>query len=348
MAYLTGTSDAVALANANISFIDGLKSEAESALGQLEGLAMSSIGAIYNPDEWGNGQGSAVDTVVEEIDKLDINEIPTVDDIIGKINDIQVGVLPDAPSSDAIEKYKKHIWEGPQLDAIQTLLTSYMQDMGMPPAAFKDALFDESKERKQRILSDRIDRVLARTSARGFRYAQGMTFAEIQEEENKYDDELQNLDREITKLLTEWARQNFQFAIQQGIAIEQAHMDFAYKYSSIFREVYTTQVNAVLDIYKAKVSLELAQLDAKVKAIMARADILKINAELEGTETKLKLMVDELQVKEAVARYQGVLQSSKDIMTFQLGAAQHRATTAATMLSAVSVSSLGVTIGKSK
>lgn len=341
MAFITGTSDAVAIANSNLSFIDDMMADAESALGRLESLSMGFANFYYNSQN-----GSKIDTDIPPLDRVDISSIPTVAEIMGTIQDIQVGPLPQAPAADEIVKYKKHIWEGPQLDAIQSLLTTYMSSMGMPSTALQDAIFDESRERKQRIRADKADLVLATTSARGFKYANMQTAAALKEITDQLGDDLENIDREITKLMTEWARQNFQFAIQQGIAVEQAHMDFSYKYSSIFREIYTTQINATLDIYKTRISMELTKLDANIKAVMARAEAYKLNADLSATEIKLKLDKDNLEYQEAMELYKVAIGSHHTEIGLQIDAAKQRAETVQAIMKSVTSSALGVTIHK--
>lgn len=319
----------------NTSFAD-LKNKALTAMDSLKIAALNAAfssasyvdpGAIHEPGAY---------------ESIDVNDIPTVSSVLGTVNSIRPDVFPTAPSTNDIVKYKKHIWESKQLDTIEAALMTYIENSGLPSTEFQDAVFDSNRERRLRVLNDSMDIIAAKTSGRGFKYAEGQTNAAILAllEKDQFDNE--NLNREITKTLTEWAKDNLHFAVQQGIAAEQAHMDFAYKYSAIYRELYSTQLNGVLEKFRIQVQQELAKLAALVKVVAARSDVLKANASIVGMEDEAWLKKNQLEVQEALGRFNGSVADLHTRATVQLGAAQAYASTATGLVQSVSNSVLGV------
>jgi len=320
----------------NVSFAE-LKSNALSALGRLESAALSIAfsSAIYDaPGDVRDPAGS--------YELIDLGELPTVSEVMDTVRDITPGVFPDAPKTSDITQYKRHIWEAAQLDSIEATLMAYISSMGVPSRAFQDSIFDENRERRLRVLNDELDLIAAKTSARGFKYAEVQTNADILSllEKDQFDNE--NLNREITKRITEWAKDNLHFAIQQGVAVETAHMDFAYKYSSIYREIYQTQLNGVLEKFRVEVQQELAKLDAVVKITKSRADVITSNAEIAGKEDALWLEKSKLEINEALDKFKINVDDIKNRGSIQVSAAGHQAEVASKLAQSVANSVIGV------
>jgi len=319
----------------NVSYFNDVKERAFSALERLESAALSAAFSkvtysditVYDPGQ---------------LDKLDISSLPSVQDVMGTIQSIRPDQFPTAPSSDELSRYKKHVWEGAQLDSIQTMLMSYVASMGMPDRAFQDAIFEADRERKQKTLQDALDLVAAQTSGRGFKYANGQTNAAMLDLMEKHQFDQENQSREITRQMTEWARQNLQFAVQQGIAVEQAHMDFAYKYSSIFREIYTTLLTSILEKYRTEVQMEMSKLEAITRAALMRTDVMKANADIASTEGRLKMEKNNLEMQQSLGKFNGYLEDAKNRAGHSINAAAAQAKAAGDMVQAVSNSVIGV------
>ena len=320
----------------NASFAE-LKSNALSALGRLESAALSIAFSSATYDAPGDVRDPA-----GSYELIDLGELPTIAEVLDAVRDITPGTFPDAPKTDDITKYKRHVWETSQLDSIEATLMAYITSMGMPSQAFQDSVFDENRERRLRVLNDELDLIAAKTSARGFKYANGQTNAAILSllEKDQFDQE--NLNREITKQITEWAKDNLHFAIQQGVAVETAHMDFAYKYSSIYREIYQTQLNGVLEKFRVEVQQELAKLDAVVKITKSRADVMASNAEIAGKEDALWLEKSKLEIGEALDKFKINVDDIKNRGAIQVGAAGRQAGVASKLAQSVANSVIGI------
>ena len=307
--------------NSNFGLIGEVKARAFSAMSQLESQALSSATTLYHQAttafdalEVAPVDVSALPTAAEidaavpdvelsipDIPSIDVSALPTVAEIMASVQDITPDPFPAPPEAGEIEKYKRHVWEDTHLDQLQTVLMAMVEAEGMPTQAHQDAIFDQDKERKQRALADSIDIIKAQTSGRGFRYANGQTNAAILDLMQKHQYDLENQTREITKLCEEWARQNFQFSIQQGLSVEQMHMDFAYKYSTIFRELYTTLLTAVLEKYRTQIQVELEKMEANIKAVMARTEAYKANADIAATTGRLRLDLYQTQIQAGIS-----------------------------------------------
>jgi hypothetical protein len=331
--------DAEVIDSKNRIFANELKSSAFSALGQLESAALGIAFSqpIYNPVDLAE---------IGHLDRIDISGLPTVQEVMGSVRSITADAFPQAPSTDELAKYKKHVWESGQLDNIQTALAGYIDTMGLPDQTFQDAVFDADRERKQKTLSDSIDLIAAKTSARGFKYAEVQTNAAILDLMEKHQFDQENLSRKITELMTDWARQNLQFALQQGTAVEVAHMEFAYKYSSIFRDVYTTLMASILDKYRTQVQMEITKLEAVTKAVLMRADVLRANADIGGTEARLNIERSQQEIQQALGKYQHSISDMTGRGKLQIDAAAQRAVTSGELIKSVSSSVLGVSISK--
>ena len=326
-------TDVSSIYGGNTSYFREIKDRAFSALSRLETVALNSTYAKYSAVQVSDPG---------EMERLDISGLPTVQEVMGSVQSIAVDPFPTPPSNDELVKYKAHVWESAQLDSIQSTLMAMVSSAGMPDTAFQDAIFEADKERKQKVLSESIDMIQAKTSARGFKYANGQTNAAILSLMEKHQFDQENQSREITKQMTEWCRQNLQFSIQQGVGLEQAHMDFAYKYSSIFREIYTTLIQSVLEKYRTQVQMEMTKLEAITKATLMRGDVLKANADITATEAKINMERDQLNIQQALAVYNGTIQQATHIASQQIEAASKEAAVSGELVKAVSSSVIGL------
>lgn len=328
--------DAEVIDSKNRAFATDIKSAAFGSLSQLESAA---LGIAFSFATYATKTIEEVGT----LDKVNISELPTVQEVMGAIQSIAPDQFPQAPTQDELVKYKKHVWEAAQLDTLETMLMSYIGTMGMPSQAFQDAIFNEDRERKQRILADKLDIIAAATSGKGFKYANGKTLEAFKRDAiDIHGDNLEQLNRDITKLMTEWARQNLQFAIQQGIAVEQAHMEFAYKYSSIFKDIYTTIITSILEKYRVQVTMELAKIEAITKTALMRGDLQKVNADISSTEATLKLNRSKLEIDQALGVFKSTIEDIKNRGTLQVEAASKRAIVSGELMKAVSSSVLAL------
>ncbi len=226
--------------------------------------------------------------------------ISKIDTYINKLANVTVPTFPDAPNF----KMEDHqIWNDPFADKIKQSLSDYVTSMGIPDKVYQDAIFNEDFERNLVILNDLYDLADAKTGAKGFTYTNDYGNSLKLDAQVKYQYDRTQLSRTISKTVTEWARQNFQFAIEKGIVLEQAHMDFTYKYCTAFVSIYKDMVTAVLERYKAQIAFITEPIDALVKEMAAVTDYVKTNAEIDKTNEVLKQSRSDVQIKEALQKY---------------------------------------------
>jgi hypothetical protein len=318
----------------NFGVLGQVREKAFSAMSQLQSQALASASALYTQAT------TAFDT--PNLTYIDVSALPTVKEIMAGVQDIVPDQFPTAPTADEIERYKRHVWQDTHLDSLLAMVMSSAESGGLPTVAMQDAIFDQDRERKQKTLADSIDIIKAQTSGRGFKYANGQTNAAILDLMQKHQMDLENQSREITKLCEEWARQNFQFSIEKGIGIEQLHMDFAYKHSTIQRELYTALVSAVLEKYRTQVQVELEKLDANTKAVMTRAEAYKANADISSVAGRLQLEKYQLDIQQNLGRFNGNISNISNTTGRQLNAAIAYANTTQGLIQATTNNVIGV------
>lgn len=227
--------------------------------------------------------------------------IDKIDSYIQQLDKIQA---PQFPNSTVFQMEDHQMWSDPFFDQIKSSLSSYISSMGIPDASYSNAIFNEEYERNLQTLNDMLDLADAKTGARGFSYPNDFGIALKIEAMSKYQFDKTQLSRTISKTIVEWARQNFQFATEKGIALEQASMDFTYKYCTAFVSIYKEMVHALLEKYKAQVEVVIAPIQALKEELSVAYEYSKINAEIGKTNETLKQSRSELQIREALGKYQ--------------------------------------------
>lgn len=157
-------------------------------------------------------------------------------------------------------------------DAIWDIV--YNQGVGLSQE-LQDAIFNADRERKLSTLNDALILVAAQTGARGFKRHNSMTAAAQNELILKYQYDLENQSREITKLMEEHARTNIQFAIQQGISVENFHADFANKYDLLFIEM----AKASVELYTAQIEARIKSYEATIRGMIQQLELYKVEAD---------------------------------------------------------------------
>jgi hypothetical protein len=225
--------------------------------------------------------------------------LSNVDEWISRIESIQAPVFPT--NNTQMEDHQ--MWSDSFAEQIKSSLSDYITSMGIPDITYQNAIFNEDFERNLVILNDLYDLADAKTGARGFTYTNAYGNALKLDAQVKYQYDRTQVSRTISKTLTEWARQNYQFAIQNGITLEQAHMDFTYKFCTASVEIYKTLVNAILEKYKAEIQVALAPAEAYIKEMDAVLNYVKTSADIDKTNETLKQSRSEIDIKEAIGKY---------------------------------------------
>lgn len=298
------------------------QSEVDKIYGYVQSLRDEASGALDEIEQFASGWN---------IDEVLFGLTPTFSPAdIPSINADDMPELekPNMPANLAlepqvIERYKTHVWEDAHLDALQETLLGYIESGGVGiDADLQTAIFEADKDRQDQTLRDSLDMAGARTGAKGFRYPTSMTKAVQSEILQKYQFDMRERSREITRLIAELAQKNVQFAIEANIKVESLHSDFAIQYAGLFQNITA----ALVDKYRAEVSAFIAEYDAKTKMVLAQVDISKASAEVELGEQTLLLKKWDTEVRNATERTKALIEQQGSNTKIQLGAAESLAT----------------------
>ena len=209
-----------------------------------------------------------------------------------------IPVIPDYVGSATYQPYSfnphvSHVWDTTEMNSLQQKVFDALSSGGIGLSqSLQDAIFQSDRERKLQVLSDSLQAVDAGMGAKGFRLPNDMLKAARNEVIQKYQFDLENQSREITKLMEEHARINWQFCVEKGISSEQFHADFTTRYDQMFIEMkraaveqYRLEVEAEVAVYKSKIEGIIARLNA----YKARADVsvAGMNAQIEKAKLEL-------------------------------------------------------------
>jgi hypothetical protein len=273
---------------------------------------------------------------------IDTGNLPTVSSIQQIFNAIKADPFPQYPTSADLTQIQTYVWKGPQFATLTTAIDDYLASLGMPDSSYQDAIFDADKERKLRAMNDAIDLVQAKTSAQGYKYAQLQTNAAILDITEKYQFDLENQTREITKQMTEWARQAYQFSLQQGLDAEKAQMQFSGLFGTLLLDYFVKTFSLVLEKYKAFVTTAALELKTTIDGIMATAEVYKANATITEAEEKLLYERDRLNVQQSIEQFKGDISDNANRATEQINACGAVAANATGLAKAVSSSDINL------
>jgi hypothetical protein len=193
----------------------------------------------------------------------------------------------------AYDPHKNHVWEATEMELFEQAIIDAINSggVGISPA-LQNAMFNQDRYRKQQILNDALAAVDAGVGGRGFRMRNDDLAVQRQEVILKYQWDMEQLNRDITKLMEEHARTNWQFCIEKGISAEQFHADFANKYDDLFVKM----TGFALEKYKAELDADLLKFKAEAETLTLKWEMVKTrmgaNATALGAEIeRMKLEV---------------------------------------------------------
>lgn len=333
-------SDTTSIFSSNTIYMSELKSKTLEALTHLEAAALSA-GFSYT---------GFIDQVVPdptgEYKLLDPGILNDVRTMIESVDGIHMDALPELSAAQNVDRFHDHVWTASQMNTIENTLLTYIETMGMPTQASQDAIFNAGKERIARTFNDSADLLAATFSGRGFKYANSMLNADLlklaEDRNNAYYDQ----SRKIEELLINLTKDNLHFALQQGVAVESAHMDFAYKYSTIYQEIFLLKFNAVLEKYKADLAGEVSKLEAVVQAVSAQAALYTANANIEGKRDTAWLEQAKLEITQALGKYSTAVTELSQTNKLRLDAYEGYAKTISGLVNGATNTVLGVVTKK--
>ena len=269
------------------------------------------------------------------------------------------------------------LWTGADWGDLKTQLTNMIDNisgttniltavsaLSSETSALQVALYQQDYERRTQALRDAFSAADTSTGARGFSYPNSMTIALKLEAQKRFLDEMNETGRQITKMVFEWAKSNYQFSIQQGISAHNSDVEFNMKYIETGIKVYNAKVTALLEKYKQDLTTAIQQADIKIKEYAEqfkqeverfkvykdeRARLINLNMEqaktsihMEETEYRTRILAWAEQIKIAAANANAQIQSTDISTKTQLAAAEKTATIITALTNTVSNIALNI------
>ena len=226
--------------------------------------------------------------------------LTNIDSYIAKIASVTAPTFPDTPS---IKMTDHEMWSSTLATSMKSNIQSYITSMGIPDVTYQNAIFNEEYNRNLQTLNDMFDLADAKVGARGFSYSNDFGNGLKIDAQQKYQFDKTQVSRSISKTIVEWARQNYQFAIEKGLSYENMQMDFTYKYCTAFVSIYKDLVTSILESYKAQVEVIVAPVDALIKELNAILMYTSDTIEVDRLNTTLKQSRAGIQINEALQKY---------------------------------------------
>lgn len=328
------------------SSFNALKSSADKAITNLNNFAQFNDAGIYYRRAQSDGTIAKNDFLYKENTFIPIEAVKSADSIIAEIEALttQISAVTFNPPTNVpnfqMEDHK--IWKDALADQIETSISSYITTMGIPDKSYQDAIFNESFDRNLQSLNDLYNLADAKVGARGFTYTNDQGTILKLDAQQKYQFDRNQINRDITKLVTEWARQNYQFAIDKGIAFEQFHADFTVKYCTAFVDIYKSMIMVSIERFKAELGKYVEPIKALVEAAKLPVEVDKINADISKANAELNQQSNKIQIDEAVNVFQGGVNSSVATFTQQIKALEAVAAQTASFIQAASRTVIGI------
>lgn len=314
------------------SYSEDVKDRALDAIGDLQTAALNYFNVFWNNQDGDIDPGFAISSKVI----LDWNppNLPDVPDF----------VLNATYKDLSTQTHNSYVWdtegETKIFDGIWNIINN--QGVGLSQS-LQDSIFNADRERKLLALNDALTAVNAQTGSRGFRKAVSITGAQQNEVILKYQYDLENQSREITKLMEEHARTNLQFAIQQGISFENFHADFANKFDSLFLEMKKTAVQ----LFISEVQAEVAVFEATVKGLIQKVELAKAEVSYFSTVGSVLIEKYKADITQQAKKADIALETAKSNLAGTIGALTAAANTAGEVIKAASTNNIALSTIKS-
>lgn len=305
--------------------------------------AVSSLNVLASSSAYGNYSAGEL---FAENSSIPIERITVADDMIDtvlELADSLAGLTFNPPKAiDDFHMLKTKVWSDSFANQIENSLSNYLSTLGVPAVEFQSAIFNESVERNLQTLNDLLDLAEAKTGARGFTYPNSMTTILKLDAQQKWQFDRNQINRDTTKLVTEWARQNYQFAIEKGITFEQFHADFTYKYCTAFVDIYKNLVMASIERFKAELSKAVEPIKAYLEAAKLPVEIAKANADIDKINAELRANDNTRKIDEAIKKFDINSRQYVQVFSEQIKALTAVASDTANLVQAASRSVIGI------
>lgn len=221
-------------------------------------------------------------------------------------------VFEGAEPSDAAFQWNERTYVERFLPKVTTALNGVLDTGSGLPDGLEVAIFDRAREREDMLSRKASEEAYSAFAARGFDMPQGMLVEQLNGivEDNQLKS--RGFNREVFTKRMEWELDQFKFAVQQGLALEQMSFEiFKDMASRAFEaakakldielkvfEGYIQLFNAKQGLYQTKANVYKTVIDAQLREL----DIYKIEAEIEDIKTR----ANRAEVDTYVAGFQAV------------------------------------------
>jgi len=161
--------------------------------------------------------------------------------------------------------YVNSILGADDIDAALIVLTNDTTKM-------QNAMYAADLERKQQALRDLISAANSNTGSAGFLFPNMMTTALHLDAQQKYQFDLSQVSRDLIKIITEWAKTNYQFTLDKSISAHQLDIDFNMRYMDALIKVYEATLSKIFQEAKMKLEYAISKVDEGIKTYLAQAD----------------------------------------------------------------------------
>lgn len=316
------------------SSFEKILSTSEDAISDLKGFAqLGSPSGTYSPKYI-----APTGLPIEQIHTADAM-VEVVINMANKISEIKYNP-PTAVTNFSMLDHK--VWKDQFADKLESTLSHYVDTLGIPDKEYQDSIFNESYDRNLQVLNDLYNLADAKVGAKGFTYNNDASTILKLDAQQKYQFDRNQISRDITKLVTEWARQNYQFAIEKGITLEQFHADFTYKYCTAFVDIYKSLILASIEQFKAEIGKYIEPIRALVEAAKLPIELGKVNADIAKANVEVQIQSNQVAVDEAVKTYSTNLSTAVQSFATQVNALSEVAKESASFVQAASRSSITI------
>jgi len=160
------------------------------------------------------------------------------------------------------------------------------------------AMYSQDAERKQQALRDVYAAADSRTANKGFLFPNSMTTALKLDGQQKFQFDLSQTSRDLQKFIFEWAKTNYQFAIDKGITAHTADTEWNSRYAATLIDAYKTKLASLVEQHKTNLEYAIQKTHAKVEEFQVQVEaFVKQYMSLNDTELKRYMTSIEGQIK---------------------------------------------------
>ena len=245
--------------------------------------------------------------------------LESIDDLKGELSKVKY-IAPTKPEKlvGDIERYKTHVFDDARLDGFEAKLKSIFGGFKSPTAfsltgmdfatSIQDAFYSFHYARDFEDLVKKIDDNAAQWAADGYEMGPGSMGHDHAEMANQFDRERDAKTSGVFGELAGIVQQNIQWSIENGVQIEDLHMDFAIAYSELSKVFIQSEVDAYI-----------AEIDKRISEQAAQISIIDALTKAQGLDVQADIAKNTLELKERTARLNAYTQATNTYIDTEAG-----------------------------